>query len=106
MPTPAHHQMRIAERSKHIGVAQNVEYRIGDSFGRVGVELRVAVDLVADKNHIAQHGEQMLLDALDHLAVDEGAGRRTLDVEFDAALALDDADVKSLIALQQLLAVV
>jgi hypothetical protein len=78
-----------------------VEHGVGDAFRAVQVELRIVRHLVADEDDVAQHGEQMLVDALDHLAVDEGDGRRTLDVELDAALALDDGDIERLISLQQ-----
>jgi hypothetical protein len=46
------------------------------------------------------------MDALDHLAVDESAGRRSLDVELDAALALNNADIKRFVAFQKFLAVI
>ena len=42
------------------------------SRGFVEVEAAALDDLVGDEHHVAQHGEQLLLDAADHLAVDEG----------------------------------
>ena len=48
----------------------------------------------------------MLVDAADHLVVDECAGRRALDIELDAAFALDDVDIERWIPFQQFLAVV
>ena len=48
----------------------------------------------------------MFIDALDHLAVDEGTGRRTFYRQFDAPLFLDDADIEGLVTIQQFLAVI
>jgi hypothetical protein len=44
--------------------------------------------------------------AFDHFAVDEGDARRALDIELDAALALQDADIERFITFQQFLAIV
>jgi hypothetical protein len=60
------------------------------------VEARIVGDLEVHVDDIAQHREQVLVDTLDHLAVDEGVRRRAADIELDAALALDDLISKSL----------
>ena len=83
-----------------------MEDGVRHAFRALQVEFRVARDFIADEDDVAQHGKQVLVDALDHLAVDKGDGRRALDVEFDAALALDDGDFKRLVALQQGAAIV
>ncbi len=49
---------------------------------------------------VAQHREQVLLDAADHLAVDEGAGRRVLHLELDAPGLAHDAQLEVLVALE------
>ena len=52
--------------------------------GLFEVETAALDDLVGDEDHVAQHREQVLLDAADHLAVDERLPRRVLDLELDA----------------------
>ena len=106
MPAPAGDEVGIGQCAQDAGVAQDVEDGIGDAFRCRLVELRVAAYLVAKIDDVAQHGEEVFLDALDHLAVDEGAGGRAGDVELDAALAVDQADVEGLVAFEQFLAVV
>jgi hypothetical protein len=93
-------------RLQYAGVAQDVEYRVGDAFVLTQVEFRIVGDLVADENDVPQHRKQVLMDALDHFAVDEGDRRCALDVQLDAAFALHDADVKRLIPFQQFLPIV
>ena len=106
MPAPAHHQVRLVHRLQDAGIAQDVEHRVGKAFRAPEIELRVAADLVVHIDDIAQYGDQMLLDALDHLAVYKRTGRRCRDVELDAALPLEDADIEGFVAFQQLLAVI
>jgi len=50
--------------------------------------------------HVAQHREQVLLDAADHAAVDEGAGRGIAQVELDAPGLALDVDVEVVVALE------
>jgi len=103
---PAHHQVGRLQGAQHIGIAQDVKHRVGDARGGGQVEFRVAADFVGGVDHVAQHRKQVLGDALDHLAIDKSARRRALQVELDAALALDDGDGKRLVALEQRLAIV
>ncbi len=51
---------------------------------------------------LAQHGEQVFLHALDHLAVDESNGGGVVDLEFDAARVLNDAQLEVLVFVEQL----
>ena len=57
---------------EHPRVAQDVEHGVGDARRVVQVEAVAVEDLVVDVDHVAQHREQLFLDAADHLAVDEG----------------------------------
>src|SRR3569623_835632 len=93
MATPADHQIGVGLRAQYIGIAQNMEYGVGDSFRSFEIELRVVVDFLACEKNIAQHGKQVFVYALDHLVVDICAGWRSIDVVLDAALALIDANV-------------
>ncbi len=106
MTAPANDNIRRGYRLQNIGIAQNVEYRIGNPLRRHQVEFRIVTDFVADINNVAQYREQMFMNAFDHLAIDKGAGRRPLDVKLDAALALDNADLERVITFKQLLAVI
>ena len=94
MPSPAHHQFRPHLRLQHPGVAQDVKYRVGDARGGSQIEAAAVDDLVGDEYDVAQHGEQMILQAADHLAVDERRGRRVLDLELDAPGAAHDAQIE------------
>ena len=64
------------------------------------------MNLVVDVDDVAHHREQVLLDALDDLAVDEGVGRGVAEFELHSALLLDDADVEIGVLLQYRQAVV
>ena len=59
------------------------------------VEAAALDDFVRDEHHVAQHGEQVLLDAADHLAIDERRGRRIVDLELDAPRVAHDLDCRS-----------
>ena len=74
--------------------------------GIAGVEAAGADDFVGGVDDIAQHREQVLLDAADHLAVDEGGGRRVGDLQLDAPGVPHDLHVEVAIALEDLLGVV
>ena len=76
MAAPAHDQVRARLEVEQARVAQDVEHRVGEVRGIAEVEAAALDDVVRDEHHVAQHGEQVLLDAADHLAVDEGLGRR------------------------------
>ena len=73
MAAPADDQIRTALVVENPRVAQNVVDRVRDAGRIVEVEAAAAQDGVVDVDDVAQHREQVLLDAADHLAVDEGA---------------------------------
>ena len=83
-----------------------MENRLRNAIRRLRPKARVAADFLVNENDVAQHREQMFLDADNHLAIDKGGGRRIDDVELDAARTLNDADIEGAVAFQQLLGVV
>ena len=87
-------------------VPEDAEHGVGDAFGLGEVELRALDDLVGDVDDVAQHREQVLLDAADHLAVDEGDRRRALHLELDAPRLAHDPDLEVAVFLEQLLGIV
>ena len=103
---PAHDDVGPHARLQHAGVAQDVVHRVGDALRTREVEAAVLVDLVVDVEDVAQHREQVFLDAADHLAVDEGRGRRVAQLELDAPGLAHDADVEVVVALEDRLRVV
>ena len=103
---PADHPFWIGTRVQNVGVAQDMEHRIGHSRRIIQVEVGIPLDLVGDVDHIAQHGKKVLVDPLDHASVDKRAGRCIRYLQLDAPLLLHDANIESRIALQQLLAVI
>ena len=94
MPAPAHHQVRPHLQLQHPRVAQDVKYRVGDARGGRQIEAAALDDLVGDEHHVAQHREQMILQAPDHFPVDECRGRRVLDLELDAPGPAHDAQIE------------
>jgi len=106
MAAPAHDQIGIDLRAQDVGIAQDVEHGIGHTAGLGQIEAPAALDLGRDIDHVAQHREQVILDPADHLAVDEGLGRRVGELDLDPALALEHADVEALGAFQNHLAVI
>ena len=73
---------------------------------RAQIEARAAQDVVVRVQEIAQHGEQVLANAADHLLADERDIGRILELERDAAFVLHDGDAGSLVAAQDLADVV
>src|SRR5690606_41085971 len=55
---PADYQVRVALRMQQGGVAQHVEYRVGDTFTGVQIKLGVAAEFITGINHIAQRSEE------------------------------------------------
>ena len=103
---PAHHQVGLGLVVEDPRVAQDVEHGVGDRRRIVEVEAAAFDDLVADEDHVAQHREQVLLDAADHLAVDEGLPGRVLDLELDAPGLAHQLDFEVLVAVEDFLGVV
>ncbi len=68
--------------------------------GSCQVETLAAENGVVDVDDVAQHREQMFLDAADHRAVDEGARRRVLHFELDAPGLAAEPDLEILVAIE------
>ena len=103
---PAHDEVRARLVVEQVRVAQHVEHRVGDGGGVGEVEAPAGDDLVGDEHHVAQHREQVLLDAADHLAVDEGGRRGILHLELHAPGMAQDADLEVAVAVEDFLGVV
>src|SRR5581483_7125647 len=103
---PAYDQVGPRLVVEQARIAQHVEHRIGDVGGFRQVVAAAGDDLVGDEHHIAQHRKEMLLDATDHLPVDERRGRSVVDLELDAPRVAHDADVEIAIAVEDLLGVI
>jgi hypothetical protein len=73
---------------------------VGDAGRILQVEPLAAENGVVDIDDIAQHREQMFLDATDHLAVDESAGRRVFHFQLDAPGLAAEADLEILEAVE------
>src|SRR5690606_1254600 len=84
----------------------DVEYRVGDVLRRPQVEPVVLADLEIGEDHVAQHREDVLADAADHLAVDERRCRGPLERHLEAAVPLDEADAEIAIPVEHLARVV
>ena len=100
MPAPANHEIGPHLQFQYPGIAQDVKYRIGDAGGRIEIVAPAFHDFVGDEHHVAQHREQMILQAPDHDAVDEGRRGRILDLELDAPRLAHDAQVEVSVLLE------
>ena len=94
MPAPAHYQIGSLARVQDAGVSQYVENGIRDAGRGHQVELLAALDVVAHVHDVAQHREEILLDAPDHAPIHESAGGGVDDLELDAPLLLDQANIE------------
>jgi hypothetical protein len=72
----------------------------------LAVEPAGADDFIGGIDDVAQHREQMLLDAVDHVAVDKCGRRRVGDLELDAPGMAQDLHVEVAVVLEDLLGVV
>ena len=68
--------------------------------GLAQLDAAVLVDFAVDVEDVAQHREQVLLDAADHAAVHERRGRRIVQFELDAPGLPHDVDVEIGIAVE------
>ena len=106
MSTPTYDQVRIKLWPENIRIPQNVENGVGNAFGTVEIEAGIAVDFIVGKNHVTQHREQVLVDALDHHLIDKGGRWRPFDVQLDSALPLDDPNRERAVPIEQLFCVI
>ena len=102
MTAPTHHQTGPEAGHEHAGIAQDLEHRVGDAARRREVELHPPFQLVGDVENVAQHREQVLAHAADHLAADEGPVRCIAQVEPQTAVLLHQAEVEIPVALEQI----
>ncbi len=94
MAAPADDQVGVGAGLDHLGIAQDGKDHVGD-VGRIGqIDLTVRFELVGDIKDIAQYREEVLLNAANDLAIDEGVFRRVEQLEFDPALAPDHVNIK------------
>ncbi len=103
---PADDDVGFVFRAQDFGVAQDLEDEVGDVFGTFRVVPAGGGQYGVGVDDVAQHGEQVLADAADHLAVDEGAGRGVVEFDLDAARLLQQGQVEVLVGLHDGLAVV
>src|ERR1700722_10785364 len=97
---PAHDQVWAGLKLQYPRIAQNVKHGIGDARGGPQVEAPAFHDLVRDENDVPQHSEQVILQAADHLTVDEGSRRGVLDLELDSPGAAHDPQIEVLVFLE------
>ena len=83
-----------------------MEHEVGHDRAVILLQLVLQVHFGAGEQDVAQHGEQVLAHAEDHPAIHESAGRRILQLQLDAALAMDNADIEIRVGLHQRLAVI
>ena len=106
MAAPADDEIRPDLVIEHARIAQDVEHRVGDRFRIVEIESAAVDDFVRNVDDVPQHGEQQLLDAADHLAIDERRSGRVLDLELHAPGVAHDLDIEVAIAIEDLFGVV
>ena len=100
MTAPADHQVQFCREPQQPGVAQDVEYRVGDVLRGVQIELAALENLVVHEHDVTQHGEQQLAGTADHHTVDKCGGRRPFERHLQPAYLLDEADLESAVFLQ------
>ncbi len=100
MATPAHDQVRVEMRAQDAGIAQDLEYGVGDAVRLLQVEA-AGLDVAGDVGDVAHDREQQLADAADDLALDEGITRRIQQFKLDAAILLVHLDVEIGVAIKQ-----
>ncbi len=103
---PAYDEVGARLVVEHTSVAQHMEHGVGGRRRVLKIELAALQDFVGDEDDVAQYREQMLLDAADHLSVDEGRSRCVVDLQLDAPRLADDLHLEIAIAVENLLGVV
>ena len=94
MSAPADHQAGRQVTTDHASIAQDAKYGVGDARPTAQVEMLLFHQFVIGENNIAQGGEQVAADALDHLAIDKGLGRAVVQLQFQAPGFRDDGDLE------------
>ena len=106
MATPADDQVGIGAGQDHLGVAQNGEHHVGDVSGVGQIDLAVGLELIGDIENVAQHREEVLLNAANDLAIDKGVLGGIEQFQLDPALTPDHMNIERFEALQDLLGAV
>src|ERR1700682_5132893 len=83
-----------------------MEHSVGDGRGVAQIKTAARNDFVGDEYDVAQDCEKMFLDAVDHLAVDEGGRRGIVHLQLDAPGLPDDLYLEVAVAIEDLLGVV
>ncbi|ETD55621.1 hypothetical protein X778_06045 [Pseudomonas aeruginosa VRFPA07] len=104
-PPPAHDDLRLDAGAQRTGVAQQLEDVVGEALGAVQVDV-LAVQPALGVDDVAQGAEQHLAGAGDHLAIDEGVGRRVDQFQAHAAVLLVDTHLEVLVGVEDGLGVV
>jgi hypothetical protein len=100
MPAPADHDVRPYARHQQPRVAQHAIDRVGDALRLAQLEAAVLVDLAVDVQDVAQHREEVLLDAADHAPVDECTRGRVVQLELHAPGLAQDGDLEVGVAVE------
>ncbi len=102
---PAHHHVRLDARTQRAGVAQQMKDVVGNALGSAQIDARAA-QFALGIDDVAQRAEEHLAGAGDHLAIDEGIGRRIEQLEAYAAILLQDSHLEVLIGFEDGLGVI
>ncbi len=103
--TPAHHHVRLDARAQRAGVAQQMKDVVGNALRSAQIDARAA-QFALGIDDVPQRAEQHLAGTGDHLAIDEGIGRRIEQLEAYAAILLQDAHLEVLIGFEDGLGVI
>ncbi|SVJ62939.1 Uncharacterised protein [Klebsiella pneumoniae] len=105
MTAPADDDLRLDAGAQRTGVAQQLEDVVGEALGTVQVDV-LAVQPALGIDDVAQGAEQHLASTGDHLAIDEGVGRRVDQLQAHAAVLLVDTHLEVLVGVEDGLGVV
>jgi hypothetical protein len=102
MASPANDDARRNMGAKHLSVAKNVEYGIGNSPRRTQIETIAREYGLVRIEQVAKDGKQVLLDPANHLPVDERRRRRVLKFKCDPAFLAHDGHCETFVTAQNL----
>jgi len=105
MAAPANDDLRLHAGMQRTGIAQQVEDVVGDA-GRAVQAETPAVQRILGVDDVAQGAEEHLAGAGDHLAIDEGVGRRVEQFQAHAAILLMDFQFEVAVSVEDVLGVV